>query len=306
MKILFISDLWTPFPGGAEYYIANLAMELQNRGNQVHVLTGYHTARQPGIRITAKSIDDAKTITDFIQEVKPDCLFTHHHFAHFYEEAIFGAGLPVFQLVHSRPRIARAALAIFNSQYTADRNGHKEGDMIILPPAGQNIVAPTHGDLLGMVKPLAGKGIDFLYRIAYRMQNRKFLVLRGEWQDIEDIRWLPNVEFMEPVNDMRDFYSRVRVMLMPSESEDAGTIPQEAALNGLPCVSTPVGGLPETNKGGIIIPKDEELWMAAIEKLDDVAYYREVVDRQKAYVDSLDWHGKFDKLNGRMREIVNV
>ena len=45
VKIVCLSDLWLPFPGGAERYIANISQALIDRGHEVHVLTSYAPAK---------------------------------------------------------------------------------------------------------------------------------------------------------------------------------------------------------------------------------------------------------------------
>lgn len=314
MRLLFLSDLWTPFPGGAERFLSNIAHELRKRGHEIHVLTSYERAVDiDGIAIHFRDIgvnarrgEGEEIIKQMVHEIKPDMMFTHHFFASEFKSLVIQFLMPVVQVVHNGGKIPGAALAIFNSQYTRSQTTSNEKDMVILPPAYEDIVADLHGDSIGFVKPIHHKGVDFVYRLAAHFPERKFLILRGEWQNLEDIRQLPNVTFMEPVNDIREFYSKCRLMLMPSWSEDAGTIPQEAALNGLPCISTDVMGLPETNGGGIILPRDENLWRAAIEKLDDPAYYQSIAERQREYVKSIRWDEKFDALDRLLPELKFV
>jgi glycosyltransferase involved in cell wall biosynthesis len=173
--------------------------------------------------------------------------------------------------------------------------------MVIIPPA-YNAPQTPPGDYIGFVKPLEGKGIMFLYELADRMPERKFLVLRGEWQSCETIIEKPNVTFINPVDDMDQFYSQVRITLMPSLSEDAGTIPQESAAHGLPCISSNVMGLPETNIGGIILPHDLNSWVDAIRQLDMENYYKEVVHREQEGLAGFAWEEKFDDLSRRINQ----
>jgi glycosyltransferase involved in cell wall biosynthesis len=303
--------LWVPFPGGAERFVSNIAHEMLKRGHEIHVLTSYQRAEDiPEVSVHFRDIgvhdrheEGKKTIEEVIHEIRPDIIFTHHFFAYEFKEWVTQFLMPVVQVVHNNKKIPGAALGVFNSQYTRDHAVSNEQDMVILPPAYGDIVAEIHGDAIGFVKPIHHKGVDYVYHIAAHFPDRKFLILRGEWQDIEDIREMPNVSFMEPVKDIREFYSRCRLMLMPSWAEDAGTIPQEAALNGIPCISTDVMGLPETNKGGIVLRRDESLWWAEIEKLDDPLYYQSVVDRQREYVNSIHWDEKFDHLSNLLPKL---
>ncbi len=317
MKIACISDLWLPFPGGAERYVANVSQALIDRGHEVHVLTSYAPAKD--VHCTTMTIEDIGVnerhgegwtlILKYLRELKPDLLITHHFFAGQFP-ALFNMPFPAVELIHNRQRNENAAIAVFNSHFTAIRCGIQQQDMVILPPAGASVLtAPPYlyRDCIGHIKPLGGKGIELTYKLARIMSERKFLVLRGEWQDGEQIERLPNVEFMEPCDDIRDFYSRCRVVLMPSLSEDAGTVPQECALNGIPCVSSNVGGLQETNFGGVVLPPDDVYpWITEICALDHPMRYAQIVEQQRLYIRKLDWPKQFDELDQKVRALCST
>lgn len=330
MKILVISDLWLPFPGGAERYMRNMVLELLKRGHEVEVLTSYEPAQVENqfkcafvsIPVYAQHGKGWDIIWNKVQSFRPQVIITHHFFAGEFPEIFSSLGIPTIEIVHSRPR-SKATLAVFNSNYTANVPGQLRlpRDMVILPMADPETKAASHGDYIGHIKPIGGKGIMMTYALAKRFPNRKFLVLRGEWQGAETmISGCPNVEYMEPVKDIRDFYKRCRLLLMPSEREEAGTVPFEATMNGIPCISSDVMGLPETNRGGIILPistqpwdsnmplhPDNESisrWEAAINKLDDEAYYNGIVQRQKDFMASVPWSGLYDELSGKIEELV--
>ena len=316
MRIAVISDLWPPFPGGAERLIFNISRELKNRGHEIYVLTSYIKAHEfDGIVPIWKSIgchvydchpghthaDGWQDIQEFIGVCDPDIILTHQFFANEFADELFDGPVPVVHLVHNGLRNPKAALAIYNSSYTCLRAKAALGDLVILPPAFNDCVAPRHDDFIGFIKPIPHKGVDFFYQLATQLPEKKFLVLRGEWQNFEDIRrGLPNVFFMEPVDEIKVFYERCRMIVMPSLQEDAGTVAQEAALNGLPCISSNVMGLPETNGGGIILPHVVPTWVATIRDLDNPTYYVEIADRQKKYIASLNWPAKFDELSERI------
>ena len=248
MRILIISDLWKNFPGGAESLMNNLALQLVQRGNEVFVLTSYEKARAEtkfhlhyvSIPVYGQHVLGYNIIWDYVQKVRPNIIITHHFFAGEFPEIFTSFGLPTVEVIHSRPRTPAATLAVFNSNYTANTPGQlrKPQDMVILPMADPECEASSHGDAILHVKPIGGKGIMMTYALVKRFPNRKFVVLRGEWQGAETmISGCPNLEYMEPVADIREFYKRGRLVLMPSEREEAGTIPFEATLNGLPCIS---------------------------------------------------------------------
>jgi outer membrane biogenesis lipoprotein LolB len=72
-------------------------------------------------------------------------------------------------------------------------------------------------------------------------------------------------------------------------------------MNGIPCISSNIMGLPETNKGGIVLHHDLDQWIEHIKSLDGAAYYEMIVDRQKKAMASFDWDKKFDELDLRIR-----
>lgn len=320
-RIAVISDLWVSFPGGAERLLFNIARELKNRGHEIFVLTSYANAAEfNGIKPTWIPLgvhaydnepghghaDGWRDIRMFLIEHRTEVILTHHFFAHEFPE-LFDLGLPTIQVVHNGIRNSKASLAIFNSGYTRARGHSHTDDITMLPPAFDDIVAYSHGSHIGFIKPIAHKGVNFLYQIADRMPEKNFMVLHGEWQDGEDIRrGLPNVFFMPPVHEMPTFYEKCRIMLVPSTQEDAGTVPQEAALNGIPCISSNVMGLAETNRGGIVLPLHLESWVAAIRNLDDQKNYDAIVQQQKAYIQSLKWSDQFDDLSRRICQLVGT
>ncbi len=323
MKIAIISDLWLPFPGGAERYVANVSQSLIDRGHECHVLTSYaraHNSHCSSITITDIGVRERHAhgidvIDNFIDEKEVDLKIIHHFFDGEFPE-LYESVIPTVQISHNRPRNPKAAFTVFNSQYTANRQGfissgrvspdnsvENLSDLVIVPAPGRDTVADGGSRVcIGHIKPQGGKGIELTYRLAQAMPDRQFLVLRGEWQDGEMISDLPNVSYLEPLDDIRDFYSRCRIVLMPSISEDAGTVPQEAALNGIPCLSSNVGGLPETNAGGILLDRDDFIsWYDQILKLDDQKYYDDVVWAQRAALP--DWTSLFNELDRRIRAL---
>ena len=331
MKILVLSDCWPNFPGGAETYMRNMTLELVKRGHELEVLTSYEPARSEdkfkltyiSIPVYAQHDKGRDIIWSKVQSFIPRVIITHHFFAGEFAEIFKDWAVPAIEVIHSRVRNPHAKLAVFNSNYTANTPGQLRlpQDMVILPMANPDTKADTHGDCIGHIKPIGGKGIMMTYALAKRFPNRKFLILRGEWQGAETmISGCPNIEYMEPVKDIRDFYKRCRLLLMPSEREEAGTVPFEATLNGIPCISSDVMGLPETNRGGIILPInnrpwDNEMplhpdmesiarWQQEIERLDSPAYYNEVVERQRNFMASVPWAGLYDEFSSKIEEVV--
>jgi glycosyltransferase involved in cell wall biosynthesis len=327
MRVLILSDLWPPFPGGAERYVFNIGKALQERGAEVGVLTSYGRMlgfqgdevrllggipthyRNIGCRGNGRHDEGWAVLWDFVKNNPPDIILTHQFFPDEFQAELSRCGIPIVQAVHATPRWPYVRFAIYNSEYTRRRNSSSgqrtDQDMVIHPPAFPDCVGGGTGTAIGFIKPVSHKGVDLVYRIAHSLPYRHFVVLRGEWWHFDKLTDLPNVEYIAPVDDMRDFYRRCRLMLVPSTVEDAGTVPQEAARNFIPCISTGAGGLQETNGGGIIIPEhDAEAWIFTIEHLlTDSHEYQAVRERQFAHLASFDWPHKFDELYRRMEAL---
>jgi glycosyltransferase involved in cell wall biosynthesis len=214
----------------------------------------------------------------------------------------------VVEIVHYHHHFNDAKMIVYNSVSTT-RNPENQNAIpstVILPPAYEDQVLPeTRGDRIGIVKLLEGKGVKMFYQIVENLPQRQYVALRGEWQPIEDYRPQDSILFLDPVQSMKEFYSYCRIVLVPSLREDAGTIPQEAALAGIPCISSNVMGLPETNGGGIVVKYPYvECWVEEIRKLDDKRYYDSVVAQQREYVKAINWPAKFDSLDESIRKLV--
>lgn len=318
--ILFLSDLWLPFPGGAERLQFNLARYLLQQGEQVVALTGYEHAQQfdgppviqeMGFQIFDRRDEGGARVAAHLDEIRPDVIVTHHLYANQFERELVASKIPFVQVVLNGRRLATARFAVHISDWVRDHAKPHEDDMVITPPVFDDVVADSHGDAIGFIKPIEHKGVELIYKVARLLPDRRFVILRGEWQDLEILPDpddpLPNVMFLDPVDDIRDFYRRVNLVLMPSKSEDAGTVGQECALNGIPCVSSNVQGLAQTNSGGWLLnPDDVAGFVKAIRALDDAETRRVVVARMKLHLDVKDQAGKLAEFHRRVVELRSV
>lgn len=305
-RVLVVSDLWVPFPGGAERLAFNIARRLAD-DHEVLVVTGYEAAQAfDGPPVFPQEIpldgDGWRLIESAAKAFGPDVILTHHLYARTFHDDLVGLGLPVVQLVLNGHRMPDAALAVYISDWVRGQHlDAVDGDLTILPPAYPDVIASCHGDAIGFVKPIPHKGVDLVYRLAARLRRYRFVVLRGEWQTLERIVPLSNIRYLEPVVDIREFWSQVRAVLVPSLSEDAGTVAQEATLNGLPCISSTAGGLIETNGGGIRLPASNYwAWEMAVRRLDDPTHVARTVASQRAHLERLDLPGRLTELSERI------
>lgn len=177
---------------------------------------------------------------------------------------------------------------IANSCFTAARVREEyEIDAIVIPPmvARQNYQTATSQKYITFVNPHPHKGRNIAFDIAKNCPDLQFLFVKAwtlSFQQEKELRDFvtanPNVTVWEPVDDMRAVYSITKVILAPSQWEEAwGRIATEAHYSGIPVIASEVGGLPEAvGPGGTIMPVNSSVedWVAALRSLafDQNAY----------------------------------
>lgn len=177
----------------------------------------------------------------------------------------------------------RRLLVLANSGFTAGRARQELGvDARVFPPLVRPDAyrVPAPGDRVLFVNPHPDKGVEIAFALAEARSDIPFLFVES-WPLPDDLRRvhrhraasLPNVEWSEPVGDMRSVYARARIVLAPSLWEEAwGRIATEAQVSGIPVLASEHGGLPESvGPGGLLVdpgaPIDE--WAGALSRLWD-------------------------------------
>jgi len=151
------------------------------------------------------------------------------------------------------------------------------------------------GDVVGYYSYGKHKGDEIVNYITGRMPQVKFVIMGGDYSNRSGP--LPdNVEYMGEVKDVRKFYKKVKIVIVPSIVEEAfSRIIIEAAINGIPAIGNKIGGIPEAmGQSGMLIEIDHdkkispqyvgEQYIQAIEKLlnnaDAYTKYREMALRR--------------------------
>ena len=119
------------------------------------------------------------------------------------------------------------------------------------------------------------KGDAIINRVVSRMPDRVFLVVGRNYSPPPG-QMPPNLRFWDDIRDMRRFYSRIGLLLVPSLSEEGfSRVILEAAVNGIPVIANRVGGIPEAlGNSGVLVDVD----LGGQLNLDAVAdeYVREI------------------------------
>lgn len=149
-----------------------------------------------------------------------------------------------------------------------------------------------------LINPAEKKGLNLFLKIAEKLNEKQFLIVGG-WQDHqESIRKIkkkyPNISYQPPEKNMKKVYQKTGILLFPSLYEEAfGRVIIEAALNGIPVISSNKGALPETvSEGGILLnPEDINRWISTLIKFESPDYYQEYseksLNRAKNYYSGL-------------------
>lgn len=213
--------------------------------------------------------------------------------------ALLAAGIPTivyfrdveFDTLAGDPRDLHGALFIANSHFTAQRYRDAFGlDCTVVPPLfdANRYRAPRAEDAcVTFVNPSPAKGRDLAFEIAALCPEIPFQFLESwpleasEREAVETRCRGTNITFVPCTDDMRGIFARTRILLAPSQWEEAwGRVATEAQFSGIPVLASDIGGLPEAvGPGGILLapdaPADE--WARVLTRLwSDGALHEEM------------------------------
>jgi len=153
------------------------------------------------------------------------------------------------------------------------------------------------------ITPAKRKGLDIFLKIVDKMPNEKFLVV-GKAEKLNDITKRKNIKYIHWTNNMKKIYSITKIVLIPSTwFEPLPRVLLESMANGIPCIVSNKGGLPEgVNNAGIVINDiyNIDKWVHNIENvLKDENLYNKLLKKSKNQVkkfSSETQYKKFKKL----------
>ena len=318
MRILFGSahPYLPQMYGGAQTSTQELVVRLRARGHEVAVLAGLTGEGWLGLRGRAllKLTRRGYARDDGLGYPVFRTWFAHQAARKVVSE--FGADVAIFQSMLPVPlalSIDRSATRTFiylrnvevedlggslagleqcgfiaNSYFTAERFAQTQGisaDVIypMIEPDAYRVTSSR--DNVTFINPHPHKGVDVALNVARACPEIPFVFVRGwgltpeqETHLQTNLATLPNVTLRPSTDDMRTVYRNARIVLAPSQWEEAfGRIAAEAQVSGIPLVASKTGGLPEAvGPGGILLDRDAptEDWAGAVRHLweDDEAY----------------------------------
>ncbi len=200
-------------------------------------------------------------------------------------------GLPCLLYFHEPARIGDAREAaqmggvglLVNSVFMAKRVEEETGQRpaIVRPLVDPSFYAgPVDPKFVLFVNAVPRKGLEIAFRLAEARSDIPFAFVTSWILRPDERRRLEqraqkagNIALHPPTNDMRSHYRSARLILMPSQCEEAwGRVVTEAHINGIPVVASAQGGLLEAvGPGGILLAHDAPIadWIEALSKLWD-------------------------------------
>ncbi len=146
-----------------------------------------------------------------------------------------------------------------------------------------------------MVNPRRVKGGQTAYELARACPDIPFVFVEA-WEGDDPFvtglraaaRKLRNVQWLRSTTYMRRLYRMTRILLAPSEWEEAwGRVVSEAHLSGIPALASTIGGLPESvGPGGVLVDAEAPLgeWIRALRSMwDDHTLYAQLSARALEY-----------------------
>lgn len=142
-------------------------------------------------------------------------------------------------------------------------------------------------EFVAMINPVQVKGVEIALELAERLPQQEFLFVEGWGTDpaiVGRIERLPNATYMSKQMDMRTVYSRTRVLIVPSQWQEAfGRVVVEAQASGIPVIASRTGGLPEAvGDGGVLIDeyRNPARWLSALQGLlEDRSSYQSLSEK---------------------------
>lgn len=187
---------------------------------------------------------------------------------------------------------------VSNSQFTADRWKELAGirsDVVHPLVRRENYETETTRENVTFINPHPLKGLEIALGIAERCPDIPFVFVESWGLDPQDaarrqqrLAALPNVTLRPRTRDMKSVYGKARIVLAPSQWEEAfGRIAAEAHYSGIPVVASARGGLPEAvGPGGILMDPgaDADAWAEAVRALwHDEALYTKKSQAAQSY-----------------------
>jgi len=304
---------------GAEWMLHYMLKDLQSKGHNIRVLL--HDANKYKIRnnYVFDGIDVFPPNPNVIDGLMRwgHAIFTHLDYTRWTIHTAKLYKKPVFHLIHNShpyPEIIDAEKKqhiIYNSEWLKELLNYKFSNFIVTPPVDYNHYdlgnEPEKSEYITLINLNENKGGKIFADIARAMPHKSFLGVLGSY-DEQITQTLPNVTYVPNSPNIKQWYAKTRILLMPSKYESWGRTATEAMCSGIPVICSDTPGLRENcEKGGIFIKNRDNVkeWVEAITKLDDKKAYSWASRKAKGRSREFDTRKTLDEFESWFRESVN-
>lgn len=217
-----------------------------------------------------------------------------------------GLGIPLMAYFHEVMRVYDAGTLakagniglLANSRFTAEGMAAHAGVMpaIVRPLVDRKLYeVSTRPRNVLFINTVPRKGLEVAFRLAESRPDVPFDFVKSWILKPNDIarmeqraRAAGNITLHPPTNDMRPHYARARLLLAPSQWEEAwGRVATEAHINGIPVLASDQGGLREAvGPGGLLVPLHAPMqaWSEAFSRLwDEPGTHARLSETARAY-----------------------
>lgn len=274
MRLLWSIHLYPPKHNcGAEYVAHNVNRYMLRQGNDVRVMLHYgevHAYEYEGV--------DVRKSGNLDTYGWGEVLLTHLDYSQHTTHMGKFAKRPVIHFVHNDSvydciiNAERKQYVVYNSKWIKDKLNYNTDSMVLYPPCPMAeykvTTQPGKGEFITMLNINENKGGYLLYRLAKAMPERRFLGVKGSYDEggnhpatiVEMLSQLPNVVLKDHTPNVKEFYKNTRILLALSRYESWGRVATEALMNGIPVIACPTEGLKENlDFAGLFVPARGEL-----------------------------------------------
>ena len=180
--------------------------------------------------------------------------------------------------LHFRP----SNLSVFNAQTTAEAARWRD-PVIVHPPVDPRGRPQAEGEAIIGLNASKLKGGEVFAAVAEASHRPAYMIKGGHGKQVDMPDSVQMVGTQLP-NQIPEFLTRARVMLMPTKFEAYGMAGLEALASGVPVVASDLPGVREAlGEAAVYVkPDDVDGFVKAVERFDDDDFHAEMVTKSLA------------------------
>lgn len=274
LRIAAVSHGAVPFwNAGSEMVLHLMLRALARRGHHTKVFTPPHFGAAPSWThqgVEGASYSSLERAIDAMELWEPDLVITQHTASWAAMKRAKSLGIPGIFVAHMEGEMSAGimemqpdAVVVTRHEYQQRFDSFGARTFRMAPLCDPIDHTAKSGDAVTLINLTVNKGSGIFYELAARFPEQQFIGVIGAYtrNDI-DIRPMPNVLVHEPVTDMREIWSRTRVLVAPSAWESYNVVTVEACASGIPVLASDIAGMRiPLQDAAIFLPvNDPDVW----------------------------------------------